>query len=135
MSKSLAIALVALATIASAPAGNAADMNKTEGKWSTWGCNVAWFDLGKDNISYYSTEQKLPNDLVSTHDAKIAENGNKLDVDYKWLGSDYKYIYDVKGKDSMLLDKLLVDGNNVFDRTLSGSPYKDRATTRCSPSA
>ena len=135
MKKTLGLAVVAMATFASIPAVNAADMNKMEGKWSTWGCNVAWFDLGKNKITYYSTEQKLPNDIVSTHAADIAENDGKLDVDYKWQGSNYKYIYDVNGPDKMLLDRLLVDGNNVFDRSLSQSPYKDRATTRCSPAA
>lgn len=138
MKKILGLAILAAATLGTVTAGRAADMggtSKLQGKWSTWGCNVAWFDLGPNKITYYSTEEKLPGNVVSSHDATIAENGGKLDVDYKFLGSDYKYIYGVKGNDALQLDRLLIDNNVEFDRTKSGSPYKDRETQRCSPAA
>ena len=135
MSKILGIALVTAVTLGAIPASQAADMGKMQGKWSTWGCNVSWFDIGTDKVSMYSTQQKLPDNLVATHDAKISENGGKLDINYKYRGSDYKYVYDVKNNSKMLLDRLLVDDNVVFNRNLSRSPYRDRATNKCSPSA
>jgi len=135
MSKILGIAMVAAVTLAAVPASRAAEMNSMQGKWSTWGCHVAWFDIGKNKVNYYSMEQKLPNNLVATHDAKISENGGKLDVNYKYRSSDYKYIYDVKSNDKLILDRLLVDDNVVFNRHESNSQFKDRDTSRCAPSA
>ena len=135
MLKTLGIATLAAVTLGTVSVSQAADTSRLHGKWSTWGCNVAWFDMGKDKISYYSTHQKLPDNLVSTHDASVSENDGKLHVAYKYRGSDYKYIYGIKGDNALLLDQLLVDNNVEFDRTKSGSPYKDRETQRCSPSA
>lgn len=125
---------IAAALFGAIPAGRAADMPKMQGNWSTWGCNVSWFGIDNGKLTRYSKEEKLPNDIVDVVDAKITDNGGKVDIDYKDFGSKYKEIYDVNGN-KLLLDRLLVDNNVVFNRQESKSPFKDKPTERCSPAA
>lgn len=42
---------------------------------------------------------------------------------------------DAFDSNTMRLDQLLVDRNMAFDRHLSKSPYRNRETVRCTPSA
>ena len=136
MNKLLGLAIAGALSLGTVSTVSAADMGKAQGNWSTWGCNVSWFSLKPNEVTYYSKEQKLPNDIVQQHPgATVTENGNKLDVSYKFIGSNYKYIYDMNGSGKMTLDRLLVDNIPVFDRTQSNSRFKDRATTQCQPSA
>ena len=134
MNKKLVLGLAAAISLGAVTTSSAADMNKVEGNWSTWGCNVSWFNIGDGSLTRYSKEEKLPDDIVSKDPANITDDGNKLTIDYKSLGSDYRYIYGEKGG-NLQLDRLLVDKNVVFDRSESNSRFKDRETTRCSPSA
>ena len=135
MNKILVLGLAAAASLGAVSATQAAGMEKINGNWSTWGCNVSWFDIGDGSLTRYSKEERLPDNLVSKHDANITQDGNKLTIDYKWLGSDYKYTYNVMGDNNLLLDRLVVDKSVAFDRDNSNSRFKDRETSRCSPSA
>jgi len=134
MNKKLVLGLAAAISLGAAATSSAADMNKVEGNWSTWGCNVSWFNIGDGSLTLYSKEEKLPDDIVAKYKANVTDDGNKLDIDYKSQGSDFQYIYGEKGG-NLLLDRLLVNKNVAFDRHESNSRFKDRETTRCSPSA
>ena len=134
MNKKLVLGLAAAISLGAAATSSAADMNKVEGNWSTWGCNVSWFNIGDGSLTLYSKEEKLPDDIVAKYKANVTDDGNKLDIDYKSQGSDFQYIYGEKGG-NLLLDRLLVNKIVAFDRHESNSRFKDRETTRCSPSA
>jgi hypothetical protein len=126
-----------MATIGFASAAMAADASKYEGKWSTWGCHVSWFDLGKNKITIFGTEGGVasPATVTFSRDAKIDMKNGKLNVSYDYRTLKNDYVYEPHGNDALMLDKLLVDGNVVFDRMHSNSPYKDKPTERCAPSA
>jgi hypothetical protein len=137
MKKTIGIALAAMAMIGFASAAMAADASKYEGKWSTWGCHVNWFDLGKSKITIFGTEGGVasPSTVTFSLPAKMNMENGKLSVAYNYRGSKRDFMYDPRGNDTLMLDKELVDGNVVFDRMHSNSPYKDKPTERCAPSA
>ena len=135
MKKLLGLGLIAATALLAAPAAQAAGAKDMQGKWSTWGCNVHWGVIGDGTYARYTTVQKLPDNLVFEFPADIAVKDGKLTIAYDYRGLDHKYVYDVESKNKMLLDRLLVNGTVVFDRAHSNSPYKDRPTLRCAPSA
>ncbi|MGB8274107.1 MAG: hypothetical protein WCF16_02430 [Alphaproteobacteria bacterium] len=125
------LAVVALALAAPAWAGTA---DAYHGKWSTWGCNTAWTDMESGKITKFAKEQgnTVPKSVKYSHDATLGMDDGRLTVAYDFRGSKDKYIYDVRDPNHLILDKLLVDNNVVFDREHSNSPYKDKPTDRCS---
>jgi hypothetical protein len=133
----IGIALAALATLGFASAAMAADASKYEGKWSTWGCQATWFDLGNNKITIFAKQggNAVPQTVTYSRDAKIGMDGGKLNISYDYRGSKRDYVYDPHGSDALMLDKELVGGNVVFDRQHSNSPFKDKPTERCAPSA
>ena len=135
MQKLLGLGLIAATALAVASGAQAADAKDIRGKWSTWGCNTHWSEISDGTYARYTTVQKLPDNLVFKLPAEIVAEDGKLNVGYTYRGIDHKYVYDVENKDKMMLDQLVMNGNVVFDRSQSNSPYKDRPTLRCAPSA
>lgn len=135
MKNLLGIGLIAAAALAAVPAAQAASMHSVQGNWSTWGCNVHWAKIGDGTYARYTTVQKLPGNKVFEFPAKISVDGGKLSIDYKYRTLDHKYVYDVNSNDKMTLDKLYIDNIVAFDRNQSNSPWRDRPTLRCAPSA
>ena len=135
MKNLLGVGLITAVALAAVPAAQAASMNQMQGKWSTWGCNVHWGVIGDGTYARYTTVQKLPDNKVFEFPAKISMNNGKLSIDYKYRTLDHKYVYDVNSNDKMTLDRLYIDSNVVFDKNHSNSPWKDKATVRCTPAA
>lgn len=135
MKKLFGVGLVAATALLAVPAAHAVTTKDVQGKWSTWGCNVHWGEIGDGTYARYTTVQKLPDNLVFKFPAKIETGDGKLSIGYQYRSLDHKYVYDVASNDKMMLDQLLIDGMVVYDRAQSNSPHKDRPTLRCAPSA
>lgn len=135
MKKLFGVGLVAATALLAVPTAQAANVSDIEGKWSTWGCNTHWGVIGPDSYARYTTVQKLKDDKVFEFPAEVTAEGDKLTVDYSYRSQDYRYAYDIKNKDKMVLDTLHVNDILAFDRNQSNSPWKDRPTLRCAPAA
>lgn len=134
MMKLFGVGLAVMAMAGFAATATAADSPSYYGKWSTWGCQNTWFELGNNKITRFGVEggNASPQSVTYSRKANITDQDGKVKVSYKYRSLNDEYIYDMKGHNKMQLDKLLVDGNTVFNRAESNSPYRDKLTTRCS---